>query len=429
VSRKEIAMRGVSHLIFAVLLVVMACHGVAGAGQRFRKVAESGVLDPSGTFVIEDLDVPVMHDGKVAFRATGDDRVQGIYTDFNGVLEAVAMSGTSMPAVIPGEFDSFASSLRINERGVVFRGSGQSLFGGVRMGGIYAWRDDALGVVIDGNTPAPGLNDTFSYASLGGLALDGDQVAFRGGVTEMSVDRGIYRTVASGIAAAISPGTRLPGQSEDLIPSGVMRLDGDELTVNSGHGPRGVVSVGPSGPEVLLDLEAEMSKWFPSAYALYGIAGSDDGAFALAASSSTSSYAAIFLAQDGESVEVLTQADSSLDGGHFTEFSTVGMDGDLIVFSARTSANPSGGRGLFAWQDGQVDRILGLGDMLDGKTVTNVWVNDGGLRGEYAAVSVYLDDLSEAIYVVRVPEPSALLTVLGGSLWCLRRRRRRAGRD
>ena len=53
---------------------------------------------------------------------------------------------------------------------------------------------------------------------------------------------------------------------------------------------------------------------------------------------------------------------------------------------------------LFFWEDGSVQRLLGIGDVVDGKTVAGIFLNAEGLDGRGFAVYLDFTDDSVALY-------------------------------
>ena len=89
----------------------------------------------------------------------------------------------------------------------------------------------------------------------------------------------------------------------------------------------------------------------------------------------------------------------------------VSIGGDQIVFDADTI----NGGGIFYWKNGLLGTIITDGQILDGKTVTDVDVlTDSAIDGNQAVFTAYFDDGSSGIFVANdvmstvVPLPAGI---------------------
>jgi len=131
----------------------------------------------------------------------------------------------------------------------------------------------------------------------------------------------------------------------------------------------------------------------------------------------------------GGALTRVADTSTAVPGGsaHFTSFGVVDVSGSVVAFTGFGPGSPSG---IYVEDTagGALAKLLAVGDTLDGKTVSNLYFNDG-LEGSNVAFTAQFTDGSQGIYVGHVspvPEPSSLLLVAAaGSLTLLARRRRR----
>ncbi len=415
-----------THILMAAVLA-LAVSGAARAGLPYRKVVESGVLDPSGSFIMGDFGLPALSDGKVAFAATPSRSTRqpsGIYTDVRGAVEAVATKWTPIPGEMPGDYFAFSPSVEISGDSVAFRGYGADQPDGTSQTGIYKWGNGAVEIVADTGTQVPGRTETFSRASfVSHFAIHGGDVAFVAGYTPIGDRRGIYARVSGTLQTMLAPDTTLPGQTQTLVPSIIGRLDfdGSQVGFMSGRGPRGMLVSDGVDVEVIVDLDTPPLGTGSPFHSLHAGIGHDSGRFLFSMNNAYTEFTAAFLGESGNLQRVFDETWRSPDGGWIKYPHRFALDGDNILFIAQTTLETRDG--LFAWRDEKIVHLLGPGDTLDGKTVTLVRMTDSGLDGDEIAVTVSFDG-SSAIYVLTIPEPATLSLLAVGALAVLGRRKR-----
>lgn len=99
------------------------------------------------------------------------------------------------------------------------------------------------------------------------------------------------------------------------------------------------------------------------------------------------------------------------------------VDDGAVAFSCGTSYG--GGSQLFTDFSGSLQRVIGNGDVLSGKTVWAVEIGREALDDGQIAFHVAFTDQSQGIYIAVVPEPGSMILLIG-VLGCLLRRRRPA---
>jgi hypothetical protein len=104
----------------------------------------------------------------------------------------------------------------------------------------------------------------------------------------------------------------------------------------------------------------------------------------------------------------------------FTGFTSVTVFGDSVAFVGANSTY----RALMLDRAGQLERVIALGQVLDGRIVGDFLIGNSSLYGDTLAFWVGFMDGTEAVYSARsIPGAGTLVTLLMGSLCLVRRRR------
>jgi hypothetical protein len=118
-------------------------------------------------------------------------------------------------------------------------------------------------------------------------------------------------------------------------------------------------------------------------------------------------------------------------GGTFTSLGGIMSidDGNVAFFGGNLTNG-----GLYIRYNGELLRIFGSGDLLDGKAVSSLTYGREGLSGNQIAFRAQFTDGSEGIYVATfrsaaaVPEPTMITLLAVGTLsfpaWVLARRKK-----
>ena len=192
----------------------------------------------SDTFVMDSFWSPTLHHGKVAVSVTGlsGSSSLAVVTNFNGPLQSIGVTGQTAPSGAPFHFSSFGSSPDMNGSGIVFHGASVSSNGDPYRIGVYRWDGNRLTTVADTTTLLPDSNEPIH--EFGTLAIQGNRAVFMAEFLSGDSTKGIFRETASGLRTLLSPNTILPGESDELIPSGTLVASGDEVaffpTIRSG---------------------------------------------------------------------------------------------------------------------------------------------------------------------------------------------------
>jgi hypothetical protein len=337
------------------------------------KIADSNTAVPAGVGNFSDFSsqggFPSPEGNKVAFYAFGTGQVRGMTE--NGVYLSKNGSLTKIAdqnSLIPGGSGQFLNMAQASLDGgrVAFIGHGDG------QQGIYVFSGDTLKKVVDLNTPQPNGGGNFSNLTL--AQLRNGVVAFVGfGPTQ----QGIYTaTLAGAVSVVADLNTHIPGGT------------GNFTALND---------VSTSGGKV----------------AFRGMGSVDDGVYSNA----------------GGSIRLVANTMTRVPGeaGDFLGFgSEISFDCDHTAFLGFDAAGP----GIYTNATGSLTKVIGRGDMLDGRMVQDVAFSAGSLSGNNLDFRASFKDGAEGVFDARfapaaVPEPSSFILALSaGGLIFLRSRYR-----
>jgi hypothetical protein len=400
----------------------------AESAYRFRKIAESGQMDPSGAFVIGGFDTPALHGGKVVFGTyMADGSTSSIVTDIRGTLESIASILDEMPGSLSGNYEYFGSPI-ISDSGIAFRALGAAQDNGVRQEGIYKWLGDSVEIVADRDADIPGGAGKFK--DFGDCWIHGEDVAF---IAEGS---GVYFQEDGTLSTWAAAGATLPGLTAPIAPFGDFYYDGHRVAIMSAGKRWVLLTIEDSRVVIEANLPQPFSQGGQVFYNFNANYGYDDGKCVFLMDYPIppmleKDFYAVFLADNGTVVRLFDQRDvGPPEGGRFVRFSgVIGYEDGAVYFSAIEEDNE--GFTAYRWVDGELTRILSAGEQLDGKTIFSVWFLDKGIEGSQLALHVRFTDWSSAIYLAEpIPEPATLSLLTIGALCGIGRslRRRRSAR-
>ena len=182
--------------------------------------------------------------------------------------------------------------------------------------------------------------------------------------------------------------------------------------------PNGIVTVDSGGISFIVDTTGPFSA-FAQAHSI-----NDDGEVAFEAALGDAGLRNI-VTTDGTTTTIIADTAGPFSSLRFPSINEAGV----VAFQARLD---SGGRGIFTGPDIVADRVIGPGDVLFGRTVTEAistvhMLNDAG----QIAFEAIFDDGQTGIYRANpvaspVPEPSTLLLLGSGlaglAVWRSRKR-------
>jgi hypothetical protein len=373
-------------------------------GQPFQRVAASWDLVPGASYTFEAFDTVATRGGRVAFTTPWVSRVGGLYRYGPEGLVPIADELRPLPAG-----NQVWDGLSMDRDGsIAFGGKSEQYHWDV-----LRYRDGQVTVMADSTDPMPGAGGTFW--SVGGPLLEDGQLLFCGNQRDGPND-GIYRAVAPRVyEPVVDTLTRVPGTYVNFSAIGVNSLpclrDG-KLAFNGWYMPNTIgIFISQGGQLTEIAHEGGPAPgggtygWLQDAAASAGgVAFREDGR-------------GIYTSLGGPLRLVVSQ----------TEFGDLcpiySLDDDGLLFGTRGQ----GASQLFYWSPGAgVSRLIGYGDVLDGRTVD--WVNwsTNSLSDGVAAVVVNFADSTQAVYTIQVPTPGGLLALGAGAV--LHRRRRAAPR-
>lgn len=264
---------------------------------------------------------------------------------------------------MPGTSDTFYafSGTSISNANVAFTGYGA---GGQH--GVYTVFGDALSVLVDLNTSIPGGAGDFT--GFVWPAISNQDVAFVGLGT--GGQSGVYASVGGVLGVVADENTPIPGGSGNFVTLGFSQpamSDAGVAFYGSGSGQYGIYS---------------------SVGGLHPVADTD------------------------------TQVPGE-DGTFFDFAFTTSMFDEDVAFMAWTEPFDAT-KDIYVSLDGELIRVIGEGDILDGLTVANVLIAREALDGDQLAFNVRFSDDSHAIYLATIPEPASL-ALLGLAALALRR--------
>jgi len=308
-----------------------------------------------------------------------DSTFQGVFRAQGGVLTTVADSNTMVPST------DGAPNARLSGAYVPSADAGVVAFNGNtnRGQGVYTYANGSFHTIADRFTAVPGVAGAyFSAVGLaivknGTVAFDGTQFATPS--NSLIAGQGIYRAAAAGggaVTKIVDTNTPKPGGGTfgDLVHS-----LGDQLFLIDFDGQNTVFEINHSDT-----LYADV-----------------DGAIREIAGQNT--------LVPGTSASLVPLGGAAIDDR-------------LILFDASSTAEP---RGIYAWDDGAITRILSVGDIVDGKHVQSYRFDQNSLDGNQFAVTIGFNDGATGVYQSVVPEPGALGTIGIAAVALLGRRRRR----
>lgn len=316
--------------------------------------AATAIPDGAGSFEGFAFE-PGLGGGAVAWSADGAGAQEGVYWNPGGGAERVADRSTGVPGGAAGElFQSFVFAPVTDGAAVVFHASGDGGVGGPRSEGLYRFEGSALAVVADTGTTMPGHSEAFAFLSLPALA-PGGALAFRG--RSATGFDGVYLAEGGAISAVVDENTASPSSGLPFASFG------NEPAAYAGEVLfRGTDSAGLSG---------------------------------------------LYLAREGGLAVVADQSTAipGAGGADFEIFGHASMWGGAVVFEG--IGQPGAQLGLYSFVDGALARLIGSGDLLDGKSVAELEISRQSLSHNRLAFWVRFDDGSEGVFQA-LPEPSAL---------------------
>jgi hypothetical protein len=331
-------------------------------------------------------------DGRAIYKRVGDE------------LSVVARYGTPVPEASSDLFDSFGvGQCAIDEGAVVFVGKGSNL-----VEGIYTDFGGVLRRVIDSTMQIPGGTGTFQPDLQTWPSMEGGRVTFLGrsgtgsagvfvwenGETEVLANRTTLipgRTTLFGIFDAFAP-----------IEAGVIAFSGASV-----EGPLAVPPAGlyrTTGDELEAVFESGIP--MPGGGANLGViffTRMRSGRFAFAAYDETRALGGVFTDASGE-LRSFLRTDSNLPGTSVlvSGFGAHSFDGRHVCVVAYGRNVPTG---LYADHGGAPAKVVRTNDRILGRTVSSVSLGPPASERNRIIFRISFTDQSQAILEARYPPP------------------------
>lgn len=445
-----------------ILLIVCLGCGVAqvdAAVIEFRKIVDTGTPIPGGSGNFTHFGFPVIDGQHIAFQGLGDNGQAGIYLSSSGSLSTVV----DRTSKLPGSSENYAAF------GVPGLEGSDVAFGATGTTsplGVYARRGGVLETIASVGDPMPGGTENFTsfLNGEGDLAFGGQVLIDQGQVYFYGVGdsrRGYYRTASAGLEPTVENGGAVPGRvlngfeaSPYFVPAFAVD-DGQVGFWASFTDNPGKAGGSTSHQGIFLWKDGVLSSVIYDGQPKPGGGVFDDTAGSMALDGNDLAYANWNLSfaklSLGSPYTVLARIDGNLEqiiaglepGGPRSDhtFASAIANGRIVIPTFKLVGGEIQS-GLKLYSDGVVSRLIGTGDLLDGKTVLQanyidsdplttkfgqLWAPPGMWENQVAFRAKFTDG-SEGIYVATIPEPTTLvlatLAVIG--LVPIARRRARA---
>ena len=438
----------------AVVLAATLLPAARGDVVTFTKLADSATATPGGAGTFTRFTFPALSGGTATFIGGDANDTRGVYRSTGGVLSTVADTNTVAPGSGGRTFEFFESPAVGGGR-IAFGGTYDAVPGdlGSAVAGLYTApaAGGAVSRVFDATTASPGGGRTFTDVFSPSINAAGT-IAF-GAVDDgpFRENYGVYTTAASGgpLTTIADGATAIPGRAGQTFgfataatidDTGAVAFRGDNgsfgdpdgLYLNTAAG--GLAEVARIGDAIPGTAET---------FDRFSLPTVDGGQVVFQGQADGGNFSGGIYRGTGGALEVLADTSGADgDGAPFLAFGqSVAADGGNVAFTAFTGTSAADVReSLYLLREGgDLLRIIGTGETLDGKTLNaapnlTVAVGRGGLDGNTLAFAAYFEDGSQGLYLASfspaaVPEPTTLallaLAAVGG---VARRRAVRPGR-
>jgi hypothetical protein len=395
---------------FVVCVVFTNCPTVV-AQFRYRKIADTTTLIPSGTGTFISF-TDAAYDGQnVLLLANGASGQAGVYLWNGSTLTALADVGSTIPNG-GGTFTGF-SRISIDAGNVAFVATGSM------KDGVYTTVGGGLRKVADVGTLMPGSTASFTQFTFStDVAVDGSNVYFDAmGTDGASVfQEGVYRDTNGVLTSIVDRNTTIPDNGNKYIFFDDVDAQGGKVVFGGGRGSGGGNGIyttlgASSGPVRTVMNTNTVVPGLTNPLATYSpndarISGSN---IAFGAESSGSFSHGLYLEGSGVIEQV---ADSTITNpANGSKYSSIGnyyaLSGSNVAFSG-SSGGPTG---LFLKRDAGVSTVLHTANSLDKKDISSLSVYGESLAGEKMVFGASFSDGSSGLYLAEpydvTPGPSS----------------------
>jgi hypothetical protein len=274
--------------------------------------------------------------------------------------------------------------------------------------GVYRHDGSSLSLIADTTMPSTPLAG--SFATFMQPTLCGDVTAFI--ATDAVGTKGIYASRGGELEIAFDPTIPLPsGEMVNVssAPLGIM-----EHRVLFSANPRGIYEADLNSGSVTRRVGPDTMT--PNGLSL-GYCNSisvDGNDFAFIGYAQTVQDPSSIYAVQAGSLRTVVDANTPCPGSDatFDHWSSPGISMGSVTFLGESFADPNS-RAIYREFDGRLERIVGVGDDLDGRAIETIAFGDGSgagnaLAGETFALKLAFSDATEAIYTIRPMGPLLL---------------------
>jgi hypothetical protein len=286
----------------------------ASTGGSLQKLADSNTPIPGSVGNFDNFNEAEIRGGTVAFFGANGFVSSGIYASSGGSLTRVADLNTAVPDGI-GNFQYFVPEVAVDDGRVLFTG-----LGSFSTAGLYSFAAGSLTTVVDFNMVMPGSG--IPFGGFFGPAARAGNLAFGafGSFNPFST-QGLFTLIDGSLATVVDMNTPIPGGSGNFAFFGNPSFDGSN-----------VAFIG-----------------FDSTFTLHGI----------------------YVADSTGALGVIANTTTPAPGGtgHFVQFFDPAIDNGVVVF---VGIDEIGMSAIYRAVGGVLTRVIGSGDMLDGRLLGRV---------------------------------------------------------
>ena len=399
----------------------------------FQTIADRGTAIPDGVGNFTNFDTtgvggrPVLDGTQAAFLGFGSSSQAGIYFH-DGGLSRIADRNTAVPGGV-GTFSGFGHP-SIDNGKVAFKG--QNVAGATD--GVYSNAGGGLGVVADKTTLIPNGSQTFT--GFGDASIDNGKSAFR---ATGDAQAGIYRE--GSLDRVADKNTSVPDGAGTFSTFGEVSHDGGKVAFrgNDANGDQGIYSDASGSLARVADFDDSIPGGAGSFTGFGARPVIDEGDVAFFGFGS-GGQSGIYTDIGGLGVVADTTTVIPDGAGAFTGFGGAGFGFDMLSLDSGQIAfvgEGAGGQiGIYSDIGGSLEKVVDLGDTIDGKSILRLSIGSEGLSGDsiifWAELANPTGGKVDGIYLATfdppppqtVPEPAALALFLTGiaGLALLRRR-------
>ncbi|MEP0845921.1 MAG: hypothetical protein HRF50_03760 [Phycisphaerae bacterium] len=380
------------------------------------RIADTNTPVPGGTGNFTAFSIPSLAGPYVAFGADGESDQQGVYLHNAGVIERIADKSTLIPGA-EATFRGFGTPSVDPGGNVAFFGRGEGdQFGIYASGAGLHTIADASTIVSTPMGPQP-LTDVSTR-----VAAVGDQVVFTAWAAYHS---SVYRGDGVVVSPVADWQTPLPGATGEFIGAYNQAADGTYAAFVAATTDTEGVYVHDGDTIALVADSTTTIPGGAGVFTGFGQLAVADGDVSFLGIGSSASEHGIYARRGGVLDAVATVGDPIPGGvGAFESFLGIGgsaIDDGNVVFGG---FGPDEQHGLYAHWDGSLVKILDRNDLLDGQHPLYLLVGNESLEGDQLAFTAVFQDMTFAVYVATIPEPTAACSLLLAA--CALRSRRAA---